>query len=166
MLELLGGDPEYYEPSILPLPESLRLQTEQGFKEVDGCVVPRSFEPFAIWTKDRPHVVNQDDETGLECLINKVHLDGLVPSETGISELARLGLDYAFHLKRALQKERPAGEFAIIVSAREPDQELNIGATCCVRFHRIRAGQVWLDKNLEHYKEEAIALCEFNPSTS
>jgi hypothetical protein len=166
MLELLGGDAEYLETSILQIPEPLRRQTEEGFKEVDGCVVPTSFTPSAIWTDNRPRVLNEDDETGFECFINKVHVDKLLPSTTTISELARLGLDYAFHLKTALTTSNLAGDFEVVISVVAADPTLDVGATCSVRFHRIRAGQVWIDRNLENYKDEAIAVGEFSLSSS
>jgi hypothetical protein len=168
MLELLGGDPEYYETSALTIPDSLRKQVELGFKEVEGCVVPAFFVPSSIWSEARPRVDNIDDETGLECLLSSVHLDGLVPDDTALTELARLGLDFAFVLRGVLLDSQIAGPFAIIISAQEPDPELNVGPTCTVRFHRIRVGQVWAADNLESY-QEAVAVCDFDtlpPATS
>jgi hypothetical protein len=162
MLDLLGGDPEYYETSVLPIPEALQEQLKLGFKEVEGCVVPMSFVPSSIWSEARPRLDNIDAETGLECLQSHVHLEGLVPNDTELSELARLGLDFAFLLSAALLESRLPGPFAIIVSAHKPDLELNVGPTCTVRFHRIRAGQVWVADDLEGYKEEAIAVCNFD----
>ncbi len=161
MLRLLGGDPEYFETSTLPIPEALLERTEQGFKEVDGCVVPMAFGPRSIWSSERPHIDNRDDETGFECLINHVHLDGMVAPDTELAELARLGLDFAFVIRGALTKSRLAGLYAIVVSASEADPELSIGPTCTVRFHRVRAGQSWLADNLESYKHEAIAAADF-----
>jgi hypothetical protein len=153
-LKLLGGDPEFYETSVLPIPESLREELKLVFKEVEGCVVPMSFLPSRI---DKV-----DDETGFECDLSHVHLEGLVPEETSLTELARLGLDFAFLLRGALLESRLPGPFTIIVSAHEPDLEFNIGPTCTVRFHRVRARQVWLADDLEKYKEEAIAICSFD----
>jgi hypothetical protein len=33
-------------------------------------------------------------------------------------------------------------------------------AACTVRFHKVRAGQVWLKDDLESYKEEAILVMD------
>jgi hypothetical protein len=66
MLELLGGDPEFHEPNTEPVPELLVNKLSEGFKEIDGCVVPLSFEATSIWSGSRPRVNNVDDETGLE----------------------------------------------------------------------------------------------------
>jgi hypothetical protein len=89
-----------------PIPESLQKQLESGFKEVDGCVVPISVLPSLIWSESRPRADNIDDETGFECLVSKVHLDGMVPKGTNLTELARLGLDFAFLLCEALLDSR------------------------------------------------------------
>ena len=43
MRELLGGDPEFHEPNTEPVPESLIDELKEGFKEVDGRVVPLFF---------------------------------------------------------------------------------------------------------------------------
>lgn len=85
-----------------------------------------------------------------------------MPEGTNLAELTRLGLDFAFLLRGALLDSRLPGPFAIIVSAHKSDLELNVGPTCTVRFHRIRAGQVWMADDLEGYKEEAIAVCNFD----
>lgn len=162
MLDLLGGDPEYYETSVLLIPESLQEELKLGFKEFEGCVVPMSFLPSLIWSESRPKIDNIDDETGFECGLSHVHLEGFLPEGTSLTELARLGLDFACLLRGALLASRLSGPFAIVVSAHKADLELKIGATCTVRFHRIRAGQAWAADDLEKYKEEAIAVCTFD----
>jgi len=43
MLELLGGDPHFYESPSVDIPASLEAKPTGGFTEVDGCVVPNSF---------------------------------------------------------------------------------------------------------------------------
>jgi hypothetical protein len=82
-------------------------------------------------------------------------------SEVGLEELARTGCDFAWILRRELLKSNTQGPFRIIVSAQSADRELNVGPTCAVCFHRIRAYQTGLADDLEGYKLEAIAVLDF-----
>lgn len=161
MLELLGGDPEFYEQSSLDFPVALEALGSAGFREVDGCIVPQTFSTDTIWSSTRPVVDNIEDQTGFECSLSKVHVDSFVAKETSLSELARLGLDFAWHLRKGLNESKMKGPLRVIVSARAADSESSVGAGCTVRFHRVRAGQVWLSDDLEAYKEEAIAVLDF-----
>ena len=91
MLELLGGDREFHKPNSEPVPESLVNELGEGFKEVDWCVVPSSFQAAFIWSEARPRVNNVDDETGFECSLSKVRRNDFVDSSVSLSELARIG---------------------------------------------------------------------------
>jgi len=162
MMALLGGGPDVLEPNAALVPDSLANETSEGFKEVDGCVVPRSFEAASIWSETRPRSNNMDDETGFECRLSKVHLDAFVDAEVPLSELARIGCAYAMYLRQALLGSHVSGDFRIIVSAQMPDPGLQVGNVCTVRFHKVRPGQTWLDDDLEAYKEEAIGVFEFH----
>jgi hypothetical protein len=106
------------------------------------------------------------DETGIECSLSKIHLDDFLPANMELNELARTGLDFAFLLRGALLNSRVLGPFRIIISAQLPDQSLNVGlnvgTNCTVRFHRMRLGQEWLKDDLDSYKEEALAVLDFD----
>jgi hypothetical protein len=170
MLRLLGGDPEFHEPNNEPVPESLVEELRQGFKQVDGCVVPCSFQATSIWSETHPRVNDLDDETGFECSLSKVHLDAFVDEGVPLSELARIGCAYAMYLRQALLRSQVSGAFEIIVDAQLPDAELQVGNVCSVRFHKIRPGQGWLVGDLETYERNAIWVFEFEkpavPSTA
>jgi hypothetical protein len=73
-----------------------------------------------------------------------------------------MGLDFAFLLRGALLNSRVLGPFRIIISTQLPDQSLNVGTNCTVRFHRMRLGQEWLKDDLDSYKEEALAVLDFD----
>jgi len=161
ILDLLGGDPEFHEPSVELVPELLVAEMRDGFREVDGCVVPYSFQDSSIWSDARPRTNNLDDETGFECSLSKVHLEDFVDSSISLAELARIGCAYAMHLRQALLDSPVSGQFRIIVAVQGPDAELRIGNVCSVRFHRIRQGQSWLDDDIESYKEDALLVFEF-----
>jgi hypothetical protein len=158
MLELLGGDPEFYEPSCLSIPAALDALATGGFKEVDGCVVPASLNSDQIWSSTRPKIVNIDDETGFECDLSEINVESFLPPSVEFHELARLGCDFGGFLARKLAVVKIPGRFRVIVSARPKDLESKVGNTCTVRFHRLRDGQVWLEDDLEGYREEAIAV--------
>lgn len=153
MQELLGGDPEFFEPNAEPVPESLVGKLAEGFKEVDGCVVPRSFQATSIWSETRPRTDNVDDETGFECALSKVYLEDFVDKTVSLSELARIGCGYAMYLRKMLLESQVSGTFRIIVDAQRPDATPGVGNACSVRFHKVRPGQAWLTDDLELYKE-------------
>jgi hypothetical protein len=161
MLDLLGADPNHYEGSSIETPASLVALATGGFKEVDDCVVPADYPESSIWSAERPKVTNIDDETGFECSISEIHIEGHFDVPIEFEELVRTGKDVAFYFGSELSKSEIEGSFRVIVSAKRADSECNVGDACVVRYHKLRAGQVWLDDNLEAYKEEAIAVLDF-----
>jgi hypothetical protein len=151
MLELLGGDPEYFEPSSLEIPLALREKASTPLMELDGCIVPAS----------SPNVVRLEDETGTECHWSKFHLEDFMPEEVGQQEIARIALDYVWLLRASLSAAELPGRFRLIVSIELSGLQPRSNTICTVRFHRLRPGQVWLADDLEEYKDEAIAACDF-----
>jgi len=104
-----------------------------GFVEEGGCLL--------LASEVRDSTVARDatlDDTGYECFINHLHVNNLVEA-----------LEFARRLKNALA-ERLTGVFVVIVSFD--------GREATVRFHKLRAGQIWLNKNLEASLEEGIAV--------
>lgn len=161
MLELLGGDPEFHEPNPEPVPTSLVIRVSEGFKEVGGCVVPRSFRTTSSWPETRIRANNIDDETGFECSLSKVHLEDFADAGVSLSELARIGCAYAMYLRKALLDSPISGNFRIIVDAQLPDPEIEVGNVCSVRFHKVRPDQTWLADDLESYKQNALWVFDF-----
>jgi hypothetical protein len=161
MLELLGGDAEFYEPSSIVTPDSLIAWATAGFKEIDGCVVPASFSRAIIWSSARPRILNTDDETGFECSLSKIHVEDYFETDIGLVELARTGVDFGFLLGTELLKTGIGRNFRTIVSAHVADPDMNVKEACTVRYHKVREGQIWLDDDLEAYKHEAIAALDF-----
>jgi hypothetical protein len=162
MLELLGGDPEFFEPNFLPVPDVLVSQLTNGFKEVDGCVVPSSFESEQIWSDRRPRKDNHDDETGFECLLSKVYLEDFLSTDVPLSELCRVGLAYGFYLRTAISESQVFGQFRFIVDAQLPGADGSPATNACsVRFHRLRPNQNWLCDDLESYKENALLVMDW-----
>jgi hypothetical protein len=101
------------------------------------------------------------DDTGIEAALNEIDIDHFLGGGSDYQEIVRLGLDFGFLLRKELLSSGIAGPFRVIVSARPADLELNVGSQCTVRVHRRRNGQVWLDDDLEKYREEAVAVLDF-----
>jgi len=106
-----------------------------GFVEKEGCVLLASKAHNSGVARDAAQ-----DDTGYECFINHLHVKNLAEA-----------LEFARRLKRALA-ERFTHVFVVIVSFD--------GRDATVRFHKLRAGQAWLDKNLEGYLQEGIAVLD------
>jgi hypothetical protein len=150
MLELLGGDPEFFEMPINELSSALLQKAATPLTEIDGCVVP-ALNPSVTWV---------DDETGTECFWSKFHLEDFLSETTSLEEVARTALDFVWPLRAAVAAARLSGSFRMIASIELPGLA-QTRPSCTVRFHRIRPGQAWIAENLESYKHEAIMVCDF-----
>ncbi len=104
-----------------------------GFVEEKGCVLLASEKRDS--GSDR---AGTQDETGYECFVNHGHVENLGEA-----------LEFARRLKSALTSLFP-GDFVVIMAFD--------GREATVRFHRLRAGQTWLNENLEEHREEGIAV--------
>jgi hypothetical protein len=159
ILRLLGGDPEFLEPSSVPVPNRLSLIATGGFNQTDRCVV---FRLIAGVDATRRTLNNSNDETGIEAALSEINIEQFLYRPIELTELSRLGLDFGFLLKKEMTRSGlAAGPFRVIVSAQPADPPLNLGATCTVRLHRQRERQVWLDDDLKSYKDEAVAFLDF-----
>ena len=157
MLNLLGGDPEFLEPSSITIPDTLELEATSGFKEVDGCVVQCSFDLKPTLTSSS----SPAGKTGAS-LFTEINVDKFLVEPIGISELARLGLDFGFLLRKELTSSGIPGPFRIIVRVRSANGELNVNESCTVRFQTVRGDQAlfYTDNNLQSI-EDAIAVFDF-----
>ena len=120
-------------------------------------------ESDSIWSTARTPVNNQDDETGFECSLSKIHVEDFVAEDLPLAEVTRVGIAYALRLRDALLRLRSVltGTFRIIVDAQLPSPDLDVhGSVCTVRFHKVRPGQVWLDDDLDAYKLNAVLVIE------
>lgn len=148
MKDLIGTvvtDPERVSATI---PSKMFDELNDGFEEVCGVVA----------AKGRMNKINgkqQDDATGLECLLNKIHIDDYVNESTPIKEMVQIAICYALKLKDALLSSALDGPFRIIISGDFP------GHSCSVRFHKLRPNQVWLADDIESYKIEALMVIDF-----
>jgi hypothetical protein len=104
-----------------------------GFVEEEGCVLFASEARHSVATP-----AATQDETGYECFVNHLYVENLGEA-----------LEFARQLNKALAKRFEVG-FVVIVSFD--------GREATVRFHKLRAGQTWLNENLEGYSEEGIAV--------
>ncbi len=95
------------------------------------------------------------DRTGLECYVNKIHLEDFLEEGTTLDgpSLARLAVRCSRLLASHPRKKFPGRPFRIIVSVD--------GRVCTLRFHKIRPGELWLQDL--HLVEEALLVVDFSP---
>lgn len=158
MLQLLGEDPEFLEPSSIPIPNELVSIASSGFEERGGCVVLRA---IPVVDATRRFLEETDNETGVEAALSEINIERFLGKPIDRSELSRLGLDFGFLMGKELMRSGFAGPFRVIVSTQQADPSLSVGDTCTVRFHRKREGQIWLNDDLESYKSESVAILDF-----
>jgi len=93
------------------------------------------------------------DRTGYECFVNHIHIEDYLENG-GLHPLEMLGRGIALarELKIRLGQLHGDKHFRIIVAFD--------GSSCTVRFHTVRPDEEWVDKNLDRYREEAIAVLE------
>jgi hypothetical protein len=113
-------------------PELLRVLAD-GFVEDQGCVLLASEARGSVFDR-----AAAQDETGYECFINHVHVEGLGEA-----------LEFGRRLNHTLAATFGGG-FVVIVAFD--------GFKATVRFHRLRVDQRWLSEDLEEYREEGIAV--------
>lgn len=138
------------DPNALPL--KLLSLLSAGFVEEDECV-------FLTALKQAAQVKRLDfsDRTAYECFVNHIHVEdylengGLPPIE-----LLGRGLALAREIADRLARLHGTKRFHIIISS--------TGPTCGIRFHTVRPDESWVAKNLNGYKEEAVAVLDTQES--
>ncbi len=94
--------------------------------------------------------------------MSKVHVEDFAGRELPLADLTRFGIAYALRLRDALLWSNVSGLFRIVIDSQLPDSDGDVNnSICTVRFHKLRAGQVWLSDDLEGYKLNAILVIEF-----
>ena len=131
------------------LPQKLERLLNEGFTEEDDCV-------FFAQIKREAQVQKLDfpDRTAYECFVNHLHVEDYLENG-GLPPLELLGRGIAFASELADRLHRLHGSrhFRVIVAS-------DGGATCTVRFHTIRREEQWAGKDLNGFKEEAVAVLE------
>jgi hypothetical protein len=139
----------------ISLPAPLRQMLEDLELDVaEGGVVAR--------TTLRMNADNaQNDPTGVECLLNKVHVDDFVKrGSLSLKELTQVGILYALAVKDKLERTRIPGMFRVIVSV-SSTSIASLPHSCTVRFHRLREDNPWLKEDIESYEDEALLTIDW-----
>jgi len=158
MRTLLHGRARPLERFKVALPDSLRKFLEEAeIVDRTGVVV------FTGGFKDDGKPCT--DPTGVECLINKVHMDEFLPGRrASLRQITRIGISYALALRKKIRETKIAGDFRIIVSASR-SLAASRRATCPVGFHVLRKNNPWLVEDIESYKHDAVLTIDWtNPS--
>ena len=135
------------------LPEKLVALLNEGFVvEEDFLFFSRLKKESGVQGLDFP------DCTSFECFINHVHIEDYLENG-GLPPLELLGRGMAFasELAGRLRQLHGTKHLRIIVAS-------DGGASCTVRFHTIRHEEEWVGKNLNGFKEEAVAILETQES--
>jgi hypothetical protein len=161
MLDLLGGDPEFYEPSSILMPPELEVRATRGFKEIDGCVVPNSFNRHTIFKEDKPRVPNQNDETGFECGIHDIIGGCLLRFRSGTRRTGayrvRLCLDFETRITKIEHSRAISDHRQCSISRPRTECWPNVRSSLSPNS---RVSDRAAD-DLEGYKLEAIAVLDF-----
>ncbi len=128
------------------LSSRLKQVLAAGIVEEDGCWF---LAKRRAGTKGK--ISDFGDRTGLECFVNKVHIEEQSPIN-----IQEQGLLFVSAIRELLE---PHGHFNIMMEVSNSDIEgkPNI-LTCNVRFHKIRTGEQWLKDDLDAYRDEGILL--------
>ncbi len=112
------------------LPARLALVVRSGAIERDGCVVSSRLHGWSpgVGLGDFP------DRTGLECYVNKIHVDEYVAGSS--TRRLAFALKYVNAWSEYLARKFRDHRFRFIVSTHQRD--------CTVRFHCIRPGESFL----------------------
>jgi hypothetical protein len=123
-----------------PLIPSLKRIAETGFEVRDGCYFLREFAELSRGSR-----ANFIDATGYECFANAIHIEDY--EEISPLVQALLFVERAFGVWNATQ---PAKTLAAVVSADE--------YSVVVRFHVHRAGEQWLQDDIEGYEDPVLSV--------
>ena len=129
-------------PTLDPAMEAL---INDGFDEVNGCVILRRFRRSA----DATTIEGCGDETGFEAFVNHIHLEDLLAPSTTPQILLAQAAEYVRRLATQLSVAYPDRRFQIIVA---------VGDSCTVRFHTVRIGMSWLGDDLDAYPEAVLSV--------
>jgi hypothetical protein len=130
------------------LPQKLLALLNGGFAEDEGCIFLSSLKKGApVQRIDFPH------RTAYECFVNHVHVEDYLENG-GLTPLEMLGRGIALarELKERLSRLHGKKHFRVIVAFD--------GSSCTVRFHTIRPDEEWVDKHVNGYGKEAIAILD------
>lgn len=130
------------------VPLDLITFVNEGFKEVEGCVVPKSY------TLNNVPLAPDENQSHAEADISKASVDDFLPSGTTVIAMVKAGLGFASILRNGLLSSGLQGPFKIIVTASDDPQI----SGCSVRFHRARVGQDWLHDDLNIYSNPTAIL--------
>ena len=131
MQNLLPKD--YRTPVRVPdvICEKLEPCIGEGLSVIDGVLTT----PWFWARRGNASLDNCHDETGLECFVNKLHLD---------EEFEKTEWIDAIYIFSELLSRRKCGHDVRIIATIDD-------LSCTIRFHSIRKGQDWLGADIEDH---------------
>jgi hypothetical protein len=111
--------------------EKLEMYIGEGLRVIDGVLTT----PWFWAHRGNASLANCHDETGLECFVNKLHID---------DEFERAEWFEAIYIFGELVARRSGGYKVRIIATIDD-------LSCTIRFHSIREGQDWLGGDIEDH---------------
>lgn len=136
---LMHNKLKYVDINDVTLPKELEEYVNAGFSSIDGCVF------LTCFMKSIPSDNYVFDKTGVECFVNSIHIDDYVSDKH--LEHSLLFCEEVF---KKWEDEVLTGELKSIISLDD------FGAV--VKFHMARAGEHWLNENLEKYDDAILYI--------
>ena len=146
MLQLLCDLPNLQGQKLLP---RLKKHLDEGVIEQDDCWF------LASMRNANPDytIKSMQDRTGLECFINKIHVDTY--EENDLPMLLGQGF---LMVKGLLEILEPRGVFNIILDLSRSLDEKRPFMTANVRFHKVRQNEKWLNPDLDKNQSNALLV--------
>jgi len=144
MQRLIGA----LDPAALPpLSGKMLRYLDDGVIERDGCVLLKALHADCGAFDVRLH----RHRTGHECAVNRL---SFAAAPAGPDRSLATALSFAGQLVEMLDRCGASGPFRVIV-ARQPEE-----GSFAVRFHRLRQGERWLDRDLETAYDAAVLVLD------
>ena len=130
------------------LPENLDSIVMEGFDMCGEVVFAKGLaNPSKNSISDLLGITS--DLTGVECNINKIHIEDFVPKNTfyNHNQVVSDGFLFMKHMASAICSKFPQESFRFILSEEEGEFP-----SVVFRFHRKRSGESWLSDDIERYE--------------
>lgn len=123
------------------LPSELLTIIAQGFERKSGCAFLASLAKRQM----NSNANDFPDKTGYECFVNSIHIDDYMDDN-----YFRSAVTFANKVKEAWLASASPEILRFLIMSND------LGAI--VKFHVVRAGECWLDENIDEYGDGILVL--------
>ena len=136
------------------IPSSLDAIISEGFTKCGDVIFAKKLANPTIYSISS--LLNDlIDLTGVECTINRLHIEDLCENDTGYDHKKAIsfGLKFIELASFAIYSQFPGESFRFILSEEEGEF-----TSVVFRFHKIRTGESWLAPDIESYPNGIYTL--------